>query len=478
MAVDIEGFDIVFSSANANHAREIDQSIARMSEKVPALSMGLSEMAKALDALGKINVDGVKKNLDAVKDSIENIDGSKLNKVFEIATSKSEGLLNSVTSLVNMLGKVDLSSFRGGAKTDVYDERSRVTTTRDTGGESQNQEQINALIRQREAEMQRLLDLQNALNQATSVQIANEQRISELNEKIAQTEQRTPKQQSLIDKRNDIDNQIKDLDVLINKCAEAKKAIESTNMWFDTYRGSKPRFDLAREMAREDVADKYTKKEEQEFKKLEEFFQKYQDIVDKVKNVESIPTLSDAIKNGDKEAIEFHKALAIVLAQDKEIWEIEKQIKKNRAEMSKFTRQANKSDKIGLSSDYLREEIAAIRATNEALNEALNKYKALVTARQKIQEESEKATSTKDPNSEASKAIAKINQSEEEYNHILQEEQPLLEKKNQLTLQQEGLQKQINESFSGVRNERERLFTTLSNKTSQTEALVQATKQA
>ena len=131
MAVDIEGFDIVFSAANANHARVIDQSIARMSEKVPTLSMGISDMAKALETLGKLNIDGVKKNLDAVKDSIENIDGSKLNKAFELATAKSEGLLNSVTALVNMLGKADLSSLSGGAKTDIYDARSRVTTTRE-----------------------------------------------------------------------------------------------------------------------------------------------------------------------------------------------------------------------------------------------------------------------------------------------------------------------------------------------------------
>ena len=137
MAVDIEGFDIVFSAANANHARAIDQSIARMSEKVPTLSMGISDMAKALETLGKLNIDGVKKNLDAVKDSIENIDGSKLNKAFELATAKSEGLLNSVTSLVNMLGKVDLSSLRGGAKTGIYDERSRVATTKEAGNESQ-----------------------------------------------------------------------------------------------------------------------------------------------------------------------------------------------------------------------------------------------------------------------------------------------------------------------------------------------------
>lgn len=177
MAVDIEGFDIVFSAANANHARAIDQSIARMSEKVPTLSMGISDMAKALETLGKLNIDGVKKNLDAVKDSIENIDGSKLNKVFDLATDKSEGLLNSVTSLVNMLGKVDLSSFRRGGKVEVYDERSRVTTNKNTGGESQNQEQINALIRQREADMQRLLDLQNAINQSSEKQLATEEKL-------------------------------------------------------------------------------------------------------------------------------------------------------------------------------------------------------------------------------------------------------------------------------------------------------------
>lgn len=189
MAVDIEGFDIVFSSANANHAREIDQSIARMSEKVPTLSIGLGEMAKALETLGKLNIDGVKKNLDAVKDSIENIDGSKLNKVFEIATSKSEGLLNSVTSLVNMLGKVDLSSFRGGAKTEIYDERSRVTTTRETGGESQNQEQINALIAQRETEMHRLIELQNTLNKATGEELSSSRQIFDLQEKLHQLKQ-------------------------------------------------------------------------------------------------------------------------------------------------------------------------------------------------------------------------------------------------------------------------------------------------
>ena len=116
MAVDIQGFDIVFSSANANHARAIDQSIARMSEKVPTLASGIGDMAKALEAIGKINVDGVIKNIGAVKNSIDSIDGKKLVNVFELANSKSEVLLNTVTSLVNMLGKVEPSTLGGNTK--------------------------------------------------------------------------------------------------------------------------------------------------------------------------------------------------------------------------------------------------------------------------------------------------------------------------------------------------------------------------
>lgn len=239
MAVDIEGFDIVFSAANANHARAIDQSIASMSEKVPTLSMGISDMAKALETLGKLNIDGVKKNLDAVKDSIENIDGSKLNKVFDLATAKSEGLLNSVTSLVNMLGKADLSSFRGGGKVEVYDERSRVTTNKDTGSESQNQEQINALIRQREAEMQSLLDLQNAINQAYAKQLATEDKLRVLR----------AEHEELTKHKSDIEAKTLAEQKLIEQFEAEKKASEQAKQAFAQAGGEKRLAELKAETA-------------------------------------------------------------------------------------------------------------------------------------------------------------------------------------------------------------------------------------
>lgn len=239
MSVDIEGFDIVFSAANANHARAIDQSIARMSEKVPTLSMGISDMAKALETLGKLNIDGVKKNLDAVKDSIENIDGSKLNKVFDLATAKSEGLLNSVTSLVNMLGKVDLSSFRGGGKVEVYDEKSRVTTNKNAGGESQNHEQINALIRQREAEMQRILDLQNAINQASAKQLATEDKLRVLR----------AEHEELTKHKSDIEAKTLAEQKLIEQFEAEKKASEQAKQAFAQAGGEKRLAELKAETA-------------------------------------------------------------------------------------------------------------------------------------------------------------------------------------------------------------------------------------
>lgn len=229
----------MFSAANANHARAIDQSIASMSEKVPTLSIGISDMAKALETLGKLNIDGVKKNLDAVKDSIENIDGSKLDKVFDLATAKSEGLLNSVTSLVNMLGKVDLSSFRRGGKVEIYDERSRVTTNKDTGSESQNQEQINALIRQREAEMQRLLDLQNAINQASEKKLDTEDKLRVLR----------AEHEELTKHKSDIEAKTLAEQKLIEQFEAEKKASEQAKQAFAQAGGEKRLAELKAETA-------------------------------------------------------------------------------------------------------------------------------------------------------------------------------------------------------------------------------------
>ena len=54
MAVDIEGFDIVFSAANANHARTIDQSIANMEKNMGSLKQSSAAFADTMERLASL----------------------------------------------------------------------------------------------------------------------------------------------------------------------------------------------------------------------------------------------------------------------------------------------------------------------------------------------------------------------------------------------------------------------------------------
>ena len=56
MAVDIEGFDIVFSAANANHARTIDQSIANMEKNMGSLKQSSASFADTMERLGRLDI--------------------------------------------------------------------------------------------------------------------------------------------------------------------------------------------------------------------------------------------------------------------------------------------------------------------------------------------------------------------------------------------------------------------------------------
>ena len=54
MAVDIEGFDIVFSAANANHARTIDQSIANMEKNMGSLKQSSADFVGTMERLVRV----------------------------------------------------------------------------------------------------------------------------------------------------------------------------------------------------------------------------------------------------------------------------------------------------------------------------------------------------------------------------------------------------------------------------------------
>ena len=105
MAVDIEGFDIVFSAANANHARTIDQSIASMEKNMGSLKQRASEFAGAMERLGRLDISKLANEMAAIKDAVNGIDKDRLKQVFSAGTTETQNMLNNITEMINKLSQ-------------------------------------------------------------------------------------------------------------------------------------------------------------------------------------------------------------------------------------------------------------------------------------------------------------------------------------------------------------------------------------
>ena len=105
MAVDIQGFDIVFSAANANHARTIDQSIASMEKNMGSLKQRASEFAGAMERLGRLDISKLANDMAAIKDAVNGIDKDRLKQVFAAGTTETQNMLNNITEMINKLSQ-------------------------------------------------------------------------------------------------------------------------------------------------------------------------------------------------------------------------------------------------------------------------------------------------------------------------------------------------------------------------------------
>lgn len=105
MAVDIQGFDIVFSAANANHARTIDQSIARMEKSMGPLKQSSAAFADAMERLGRLDISKIAKDMAAIKDAVNGIDKDRLKQVFAAGTTETQNMLTNITEMINKLAK-------------------------------------------------------------------------------------------------------------------------------------------------------------------------------------------------------------------------------------------------------------------------------------------------------------------------------------------------------------------------------------
>ena len=105
MAVDIQGFDIVFSAANANHARTIDQSIANMGKNMGSLKQSSAAFAETMERLGRLDISKLAKDMAAIKDAVNGIDKDRLKQVFAAGTTETQNMLTNITGMINKLSQ-------------------------------------------------------------------------------------------------------------------------------------------------------------------------------------------------------------------------------------------------------------------------------------------------------------------------------------------------------------------------------------
>lgn len=105
MAVDIQGFDIVFSAANANHARTIDQSIANMEKNMGSLKQSSAAFADTMERLGRLDISKLANDMAAIKDAVNGIDKDRLKQAFAAGTTETQNMLTNITEMINKLAQ-------------------------------------------------------------------------------------------------------------------------------------------------------------------------------------------------------------------------------------------------------------------------------------------------------------------------------------------------------------------------------------
>lgn len=105
MAVDIQGFDIVFSAANANHARTIDQSIANMGKNMGSLKQSSADFVGTMERLGRLDISKLANEMAAIKDAVNGIDKDRLKQVFAAGTTETQNMLKNITEMINKLSQ-------------------------------------------------------------------------------------------------------------------------------------------------------------------------------------------------------------------------------------------------------------------------------------------------------------------------------------------------------------------------------------
>lgn len=443
--------------AFANAVNSID---AQTIDKVGSLKKALEDIKTAITGLPSKNLTNLAKGFKDIKNEIADIDETKLSRAFSSAKTPSESLVGQITKAVNELAQLSegvRSMMTQASKPltfKVKDEKTDVETTKQTN-EQHSLEQINATLKQREQEMQRLVELQNALTQAEAQQLAIEEKIrasksmtdeskeltsiSDINRALAEKQSETRRiteaqrlylialkeEEEAQTKINQLKSQI---DTARNANTDLKYAKEELR-WKEELYGSLDKMLTAKEdqkRAENEYAQLKAKHDSEELsrmQKLETEIGKYEGELQRLKNMFIQYDPTSFVRNytnqdweyAIKRAISEQKALYekeqrrsgqswdewdkanVGLFSDSLKYDLEK-IQKEKSELQKTIKEFKKtasSDNYGDNS-WLRQsdfDLSLLKAKESVLKKLIQEYEALDTAEQKAANAKEFASS-------------------------------------------------------------------------------------
>lgn len=215
---DIDGFRINIDDTLAADIKKVDEALGGIEKSVAGAATALLDFAKAINKIDmstlekagsvanafdklKESLTGMKtatlekmgEHLGTIKKEINGIDEGKLSRAFGAAQTPATGIVQQVSDLVNQLAQIPeqvRAAMTGVSKPiaiETKDEKTGVRTEKQTN-EQHSLEQMNATLKQREQEMQRLVELQNQIDKGATRLYEIEQKITALKSEEAEKE--------------------------------------------------------------------------------------------------------------------------------------------------------------------------------------------------------------------------------------------------------------------------------------------------
>lgn len=178
--VDINGFDIVFTSEDAQNAKAIDKAIENIATNIKEASSGMKGFRDSLQSLTNINPDELKKKVNDIKTALSNIEETKPSGMFDTAQKEADKFLDKLVTIANKLSNMPSAKigFATGDTEVVESKAQHAKTTVRTTDSATTSAQVDVSLKFNEqtlqAELRALVDKLSALFKDIPVSLKKE----------------------------------------------------------------------------------------------------------------------------------------------------------------------------------------------------------------------------------------------------------------------------------------------------------------